>query len=224
MKILELFAGLKSVGKIAKERNIECFSVDNNSELPDLDLLIDIEEMTINDIPFIPDVVWASTICTPFSIAGWFHHFKLVKKPKRIFIPKSETAFKGISLAKKTLSLISELLIVNPEMKFYIENPRGLLRKMPFMILDKNIKRRVTVTYCQYGGDFMKPTDIWTNDMEWIPRKKCRPGSSCHTSSPSSADIMSKKTNYYERSAIPRELVLETVFSERKEKLLNQLF
>ena len=42
---------------------------------------------------------------------------------------------------------------------FFIENPRGLLRKMPFM---RDLMRH-TVTYCQYGDTRMKPTDIWTN-------------------------------------------------------------
>ena len=33
---------------------------------------------------------------------------------------------------------------------------------------------RHTVFYCKYGDTRMKPTDIWTNDMDWIPREKCK--------------------------------------------------
>lgn len=209
MKILECFAGTRSIGKVADEKGLTVFSVDNNKKLDNIDLYIDIDELTVKHLPFIPDVAWFSTICTPFSIAGWFHHWDLIKKPKNKFIPKSKTAFKGISLAKSTLRIINELLLINPNMKFYIENPRGLLRKMSFMILDKNIKRRVTITYCQYGFDFMKPTDIWTNDMTWTPRKMCKAGDSCHVSSPKSSDMLKNMTTYYERSAIPYELCNE---------------
>ena len=35
---------------------------------------------------------------------------------------------------------------------------------------------RKTVTYCKYGDMRMKPTDIWTNDITWIPRKECKKG------------------------------------------------
>ena len=42
---------------------------------------------------------------------------------------------------------------------YFIENPRGGMRKMEWM---KGLSR-YTVTYCQYGDNRMKPTDIWTN-------------------------------------------------------------
>ena len=53
------------------------------------------------------------------------------------------------------LKLIREL---NPQY-WFIENPRGGLRKMRFM---KDLPR-YTLTYCQYGDTRMKPTDIFTN-------------------------------------------------------------
>ena len=55
-------------------------------------------------------------------------------------------------------------------MVFFIENPRGMLRHMPFM---KEFKR-YTVWYCKYGDDRAKPTDIWTNSTTWTPRPECR--------------------------------------------------
>ena len=52
------------------------------------------------------------------------------------------------------LKLIEEL-----QPKYYfIENPRGGMRKMEWM---KGLPR-YTVTYCEYGDNRMKPTDIWT--------------------------------------------------------------
>ena len=43
---------------------------------------------------------------------------------------------------------------------------------------------RKEVTYCQYGLDYMKPTDIWTNAVGWIPRRKCKNNDKCHKSAP----------------------------------------
>ena len=50
---------------------------------------------------------------------------------------------------------------------YFIENPRGGMRKMEWM---KGLPR-YTVTYCQYGDNRMKPTDIWTNhpDPKFLP-------------------------------------------------------
>ena len=64
---------------------------------------------------------------------------------------------------KHVLKLIEQL-----QPKYYfIENPRGGMRKMEWM---KNLPR-YTVTYCQYGDNRMKPTDIWTNhpNPEFLP-------------------------------------------------------
>ena len=49
---------------------------------------------------------------------------------------------------------------------WFIENPRGGMRKMDFM---SGLPRH-TVTYCQYGDTRMKPTDIWTNHPAPAPR------------------------------------------------------
>jgi hypothetical protein len=61
-----------------------------------------------------------------------------------------------------------------------------MLRKMPFM--DEFLKEqggvRHTVTYCQYGDNRQKPTDIWTNYLEWKPKPPCKRGQPCHVSAP----------------------------------------
>ena len=63
---------------------------------------------------------------------------------------------------------------------FFIENPRGAMRKMTWM---QGIPR-YTVTYCKYGETRMKPTDIWTNhpNPKFIP--SCQNGDSCHEAAP----------------------------------------
>ena len=43
--------------------------------------------------------------------------------------------------------------------------------------------KRDTVTYCKYGFEYMKPTDIW-NNTNWIPKPICKPNNPCHVRSP----------------------------------------
>ena len=43
---------------------------------------------------------------------------------------------------------------------------------------------RYTVTYCQYGDNRMKPTDIWTNHPCPKFKPPCKNGDPCHVSAP----------------------------------------
>ena len=162
MNVLELFAGSRSIGKAAERAGHNVFSVDW-TDYDDIDLQIDIGKMTINDVPFIPDIIWASPDCTTYSIAAISTH-----RTDRV-IPKSDYAKQSDATNQHFISLIDQWLKINPDLIFFIENPRGMLRHMPFM---KRFKRH-TVWYCQYGDDRAKPTDIWTNSEDWKPRPEC---------------------------------------------------
>lgn len=83
-----------------------------------------------------------------------------------IYTPKSETGNLGLAVAEATVQLIRYL-----KPRFWtIENPRALLRKLPFM-LDLP---RVTIDQCQYGNIAKKPTDLWGGfPTTWIPRPRC---------------------------------------------------
>lgn len=59
IKILELFAGSRSIGKVAEQLEMQVFSVDWK-KYDGINLSIDIEDLELDDVPFIPDVVWAS--------------------------------------------------------------------------------------------------------------------------------------------------------------------
>jgi hypothetical protein len=74
------------------------------------------------------------------------------------------------------LALINEL---NPRY-WFIENPRGGMRKMNFM----QELPRYTITYCQYGDKRMKPTDIWTNHPAPGFKPPCKNGAPCHEPAP----------------------------------------
>ncbi len=200
MKVLELFAGSQSISNAAKKLNMQTFSVDIIG-FKGIDLVTDIEYLKTSDIPFIPDIIWASPPCQSYSIAAISHH-------RNGQIPISNFAKKTDSVIKNTLDLIRKYKAI-----FYIENPVGMLRKMSFM----QKYDRVTITYCQYGDNRMKPTDIWSNNIKslfnpygWQPKVRCKNGDNCHESAPRGSHTGTQgKKNAFERSKIPKNLCLE---------------
>ena len=202
MKVLELFAGSRSVGKVADQLGLESFSSDFEA-FEGIDYQIDILEFDINKVPFKPDIIWASPPCTGFSVAAIGRNWQ---KTETDAIPKTDTARLGIELVKKTIEIIDHF---QPKY-FFIENPRGMLRTLQIM---QRFKRQ-GVTYCQYGDDRMKPTDIWTNSDTWTPRPMCKNGDSCHISAPRGSRTGTQGlANAYERSKIPEQLCLEILQS-----------
>lgn len=200
MKVLELFCGTKSISKVFKERGHQVFTIDNNPQF-NPDLCKDIKLLTKKDIPFKPDIIWASPPCQCFSVASISTHWKGGKKA---YIPKTESAEMSMFLITITKMIMNHF---KPKY-WFIENPRGVLRKLEVV---KGLPRN-TVTYCQYGDKRMKPTDIWTNCKEWKPRPMCKNGMPCHESAPRGSKTGTQGLkNAKERGVIPRELCLEIV-------------
>lgn len=202
MRILELFAGSRSIGNAAVSLGHTVLSTDIN-DFGSIDVLGDILQIPM-DVwrDFDPDMIWASPPCTAFSVASIGHHWTGGAKA---YVPKTEGAVLGQMLMRHTLRIIEE---VKPVV-WYIENPRGLMRKMPEM---EALPIRHTVTYCQYGDTRMKPTDIWTNCTTWIPRPMCKNGATCHEAAPRGARTGTQgRSNAHERSKIPPALCIEVI-------------
>lgn len=177
MKVLELFAGKRCIGKAFEKHGHQVYSVEWNKELPGIHLYADISTVTASQIIEnfgMPDVIWASPDCTSYSIAAISHH--RTKEPDGNLAPVSEYAKFCDKVNTHVIQLIHEL---NPKV-FFIENPRGGMRKMRFM---QGIPR-YTVTYCQYGDTRMKPTDIFTNHPNPKFKPMCHNGDPCHQSAP----------------------------------------
>lgn len=179
MKILELFAGTRSIGKAFEKRGHEVYSVEWNKDFKDISLYADIGTLTPKQIiklcGGVPDVIWASPDCTTYSIAGISHHRRQNKKTGNLD-PISDYAKFCDKVNKHVLDLIQEL---KPTF-YFLENPRGGLRKMDFM---KGLYR-YTITYCQYGDTRMKPTDIFTNHPNPQFKAPCHNGDPCHDPAP----------------------------------------
>jgi hypothetical protein len=202
MNVLELFAGSRSVGKVAQKLSFNVYSSDIE-QFGGIDYVTDILEFDPSKIPFKPDIIWASCPCTAFSVAAIGKNWTKVEDE---YIPKNPRAEFGLKLVQKTLEIIEHF---NPTY-FFIENPRGMLRKMPIMA---DLQRQ-GVTYCQYGDTRMKPTDIWTNSTKWIPRPMCKNGDPCHVSAPRGSKTGTQGLKgAYERSKIPEDLCFEILKS-----------
>lgn len=199
MKTLELFAGTRSIGIEFEKAGHEVYSIEWDKQHPNIDWYVDISTITATDIIERfghPDIIWASPDCTSYSIAAISHHRTKVEGS---LAPKSDYAKLSDRTNKHVLRLIEEL---NPKY-YFIENPRGGMRKMDFM-QDLPIH---TVTYCQYGDSRMKPTDIWTNHPDPKFKAMCKNGMPCHVSAPRGSKTGTQGLkNAMERSRIPKEL------------------
>ena len=152
MKLLELFSGTGSVGKAFIELGWEVFSVDLDPKC-NPNLVADVKNLTPEQIPFIPDFIWASPPCTHYSIAR-----------SKATTPRDLEG--SDQLVERTLALIDYY-----SAPFMLENPFTGLLKSRWVV--QGIPMRV-LDYCQYGAPYRKRTAIWTN-TDWVPSKSlCR--------------------------------------------------
>jgi hypothetical protein len=144
-------------------------------------------------------------------LAAISHH--RVKEADGNLRPITEYAKFCDEVDKHVLKLIEEL---QPQF-WFIENPRGGMRKMSWM----QGLPRYTVTYCQYGERRMKPTDIWTNHPDPQFKPPCKNGDSCHDAAPrgSQTGVQGQK-NAKERGIIPEALCQHIV--DICEKYINK--
>lgn len=200
MKCLELFAGTRSIGKVFESRGHEVFSVDWDKSFEGIHLHADISKLTAAEILEKfgqPDVIWASPDCTTYSIAAISHHRK--RDENGNLAPVSDYAKFCDECNQHVLDLIREL---NPKL-WFIENPRGGMRKMSWM----QGLPRYTVTYCQYGDKRMKPTDLFCNHPDPKFKPACKNGDPCHIPAPRGSKTGTQGlSGSKERSVIPAAL------------------
>lgn len=181
LKVLELFCGTKSVSNAFSARGHKVYTVDWKEEFEPT-LCADIGTLTAEDIiklcGGVPDVVWMSPDCTSYSVAAISKHRQ--KEATGNLKAVSEYA----AYCDKVNKHIIDIVVNQLKPKYwFIENPRSGFRKMDFV---KSLPR-YTVTYCQYGENRMKPTDIFTNHPEPKFKPPCKNGDKCHVPAPRGA-------------------------------------
>lgn len=115
------------------------------------------------DLHYVPDFIWASPPCQTYSRAACDHH----RSRKTGQLSKSTTAHEHDALFIKMMEILRWAKEFHEHVIICIENPVGNLQNMPLM---DELKEQiglcdpVTIHYCAFGREEMKPTHIWTND------------------------------------------------------------
>jgi hypothetical protein len=196
LKLLELFKGTGSVGKVAKRMGMEVMSVDLLAKY-EPDITADILEWDYKafqkETGFIPDLLWASPPCNTFSTLA----YQLKERNTKTGTPYSKRAKQGTAILYRTLEIIDFFKKLNPNLLYVIENPRAMMR------LDKKIQKvpfRDTTLYCLYNDPVRrKPTDFFNNvDLNL---------KSTDTPCPNKELINTAKLPLNKRYAIPPKLV-----------------
>lgn len=200
MKVIEIFAGARCIGRAAQSMGHEVMSLDWTA-YEGVTHVMNALNLTVDMIPVGTKHLHASFDCTTYTIAAISHHRKGTE-------PFSEYAKYCDMVNKHVISIYDQLNErEGGNVSYSFENPRGMLRKMPFM----QRFTRYTVWYCQYGDDRAKPTDIWTN-LDWTPRPMCHNGNTnCHHApAPRGAKTGTQgRKDAHTRSLIPDQLCIE---------------
>jgi len=149
MKLLELFSGTKSVGKVAERLGYEVISLD----LKDADINCNILDWDYTVYPSgYFDVIWASPPCTEYS------------KAKSVGVRDIEKANEIVLRSIEIVEFLSP--------KYYIvENPQTGKLKDQWMMTGFPY---VDIDYCKYGMPYRKRTRLWNNVIEFKPRPLCK--------------------------------------------------
>jgi len=128
VKVLELFAGTRSISKAFEKRGHETYSVEWNKDFENITLYEDINNLTVEKIielcGGVPDVIWASPDCTTYSIAGISHHRRKNLETGNLNAVSDYAKFCD-KTNKHVLDLIKE---IRPKY-YFIENPRRWIKK-----------------------------------------------------------------------------------------------
>ena len=165
MRVLELFSGTGSVGKICKELGYEVVSLD----LKNADINCNILDWDYTQYPTgYFDIIWASPPCDTFSCLrnSWIgrklkcHNGQVCSAE----LLQNDINTIGLPILRKTQEIIN---YYQPHL-WFIENPKtGKMKDyldLPYYDVD----------YCKYSNwGYKKPTRIWTNKQNFIP-KICR--------------------------------------------------
>tara|TARA_R110000803_G_scaffold182404_3_gene244734 strand:+ start:4007 stop:4675 length:669 start_codon:yes stop_codon:yes gene_type:complete len=170
VRILELYSGTRSIGKVCDQLGWESVSVDLIMEADHKCDIMDFDYKQYDKDYF--DCVTASPPCIEYSKLqdGWLGRMR----KGELYTKETQENFmiEGDKLIKKTLEIINYF---NPTL-WWIENPqtgrmkdRLIMKDIPFYDVD----------YCMYSDwGYKKRTRFWTNKEDW-DNKLCDNSGSC---------------------------------------------
>lgn len=199
MIVFDFSVGPDRLAKTFAEDTIVFKNIDAKFDHPDTQAFMELDAQDLVRKYGRPDFIWSSPPCVTFSVASQAHHWT---GGKLAYIPKTQAAADNQKIVLKLRQLIEDL---NPTYGFIIENPRGILRKLPLL----NGINRWTVTYCRYGHESMKPTDLWGELDGWTPRAMCHNGNPDHLSAPKGSRGGTMLRHKSVRAEIPEQLTQE---------------
>ena len=199
-KFLDLFTGSGSVTKVALEAGCEVKSLDDCSEgvvsphgVTFREDILQWDYVTaLSD--WLPDVIWASPLCTPYSDAN------CTSGPRRIAQLQH-----GDALVARTIAIIRFVQTLRaeraqPPLRYVLENPDGTKESA---LMNRPVIRSwgspsVVAHYCQYDCDWRKPTRFWVASAQAaLDLRTCPGGRQC--------DVMEfrRKTGRWHHKASP---------------------
>jgi len=164
MKVLELFSGTSSIGKVALDLGWEVISVDikEYKGFPKPTHKVDIMNFDYKQYKTF-DIIWASPPCTYYSPLQkpW------IGKMKKEGLYTKEQYYLDVIRANGWVNKAKEIIDYFKPSVWFIENPEcGDLKKKAFM---KGMPYYI-VDYCCYSDwGFRKRTRIWTNLLNFSP-------------------------------------------------------
>ena len=190
--ILDIFCGTKSMKPICEKLGYKYVGLDIEESF-NPEICIDFLEWNYEEWARenSPSFIWISPDCSCYSMASGGRHFN------RDHTTKTDKARLSLRLLDKVKEVINYFNV-----PFVVENPRARMRW--FM----NEYTRYTVSYCQYGFDRMKATDLWTSLKGFTPRM-CHNGAPCHISAPRGSRTGTQGIPRSERYKVPPQLIEE---------------
>ena len=193
MNVLSIYASTNSLGDAFR---------DVGANVIDLSWY-DVKTIKCDIKPGEVDVIVVQPLCKTYSIAGIKYH--RIKNKNGNLDPVSDLARFSDNMNIYILKMIKEL---KPKV-WIIENPIGGFRKMNYLndFLEEVNGTRYSITYCAYGDNRRKPTDIFTNMNDLIFKPMCKNGDTCHEAAPRGSRTGTQaRKNKEDKARIPKEL------------------